>query len=85
MFSVFLSVNIKMKKRCCRLPAAKALHKLCRILFSYYTALCLYKSMECVMKWRILKLRVDQVIGIESELVELLLPVPDEKGDTGHL
>jgi len=78
-FSVFLSVNIKMKKRCCRLPAVKALHKLCRILFSYYTALCLYKSMEGMMKWRIFKLRVDQVIGIESELVKLLLPVPDEK------
>jgi hypothetical protein len=35
--------------------------------------------MEGMMKWRILKLRVDQVIGIESELVKLLLPVPDEK------
>lgn len=41
--------------------------------------------MEGMMKWRIFKLRVDQVIGIESELVKLLLPVPDEKGDTGHL
>ena len=37
--------------------------------------------MQALVKWRIFELGTHQIIGVERELVELLLPIPKQERD----
>lgn len=82
MLPIFLPVNVKVEERRRRLLRVECLNELRWVLIPHDAALSLNEPVKCLVERGVFELRVDQVIGVESELVEFLLSVPDEDANS---
>lgn len=71
-----------MKQWCARLEGGEGLHYLvlALILEVRDPTLTLDKLVQSLVKWRVFELCTHQIIGVQSELVKLLLFIPEKHG-----